>query len=167
MNKEESAPFEKHSSCNTSSSGSSSGAEHNNKSSSTPLQLSVRPSSSDSNKPRYDPLQKRSMKDNSGPVWNKPQGSSTKQKTKTVTNTTSTKSREISSKHQTISKSNPSRSNQWTVPSSKPPYDQDTSLFYMDNGKHDEFELSEVPEIKVEIPSRQSSFLRRVQGKLR
>ena len=49
--------------------------------------------------------------------------------------------------------------NKWNIPLNK---DKKASSLY---DSRNTFEVSEVPELKADVPSRQSSFLRRVQGK--
>ena len=120
-------------------------------------------------KQKSDPLHKRTGKEPvPGPVWTQPQSSgSLFRPVSAAINSKYTKP--VITKHESKEKpvvSTP-RYNQWTIPKSERVPAPVSLHSRFDDDENDGFEVSEVPELKAEIPSRQSSFLRRVQGKLR
>lgn len=110
-----------------------------------------------STKQKNDPLSKRTGKDNNTALnWTPRQYVPS-----------STRNEEFLKKYpqnQTkFSSTSTPRYNQWTLPSKGV---RKLASNY-DEAEKEEFKVSEVPELKAEIPTRQSSFLRRVQGKLK
>ena len=123
-----------------------------------------------STKSKKDPLKKRTGKETSqNMLWTPPQKPIAIRAIGPIMNNGATNNKSIvgQSREQKLP-TNTFRYNHWTIPQNSKLLSHPTTYpaFDEDNGV-DGFDVSEVPELKAEIPSRQSSFLRRVQGKLR
>ena len=121
-----------------------------------------------SSKSKKDPLKKRTGKEPSqGPIWTSPpKAVVANHSTNAFILNGATKQPEIAQQREQKSAFTTPRYNQWTIPRNNALPSPTRTYSGFDDGVDGEFNVSEVPELKVEMP-RQSSFLRRVQGKLK
>ena len=121
-----------------------------------------------SSKLKKDPLKKRTGKEPSqGPIWTSPpKAVVANHSTNALILNGATKQPEIAQQREQKSAFTAPRYNQWTIPRNNALPSPPRTYSGFDDGDDGGFNVSEVPELKVEMP-RQSSFLRRVQGKLK